>query len=1062
MIKKNRKKALVLAISSALWGTAVYAQEQTPTTADETTVDEVIVKGVRASQAKAIDIKRTNVNVVDSIVAEDIGKLPDATITDSLQRVTGVQIKREANEGTSLNVRGMPQVMTALNGEQFISPWNIASVGANYGDIPAGLINGVDVYKSQSASTLAGGISGMVDLKTISPLSLKSGWTGSLKLEGAEGDLTRKEHKGISAEDGSIAPSADGHRSPDSAINLFLGHNFDGAAAFTLSAFHSNSYAANYGVSSDINLAFLDQKNGNPSDPLDLDGNGDKTNDWYLMQSSYGATSSFMERKRDGGAFSIEFPIGDTLKFKGDVFYTKMDQRERGVQVTFATAESTTARDQPLLDDPDTAENEGTASTLFGVFDTLQKDGTTVGPGHSFTFTDLNGVSQTRTLHSVPIAHIKSDQYLSSTFSNSNQTEALNTNFQLNYDSGENLTGSVRYVYAKAARNQRNSTFQQGLPAWVVDTKTQNIPEYDFTVDYTGDVPSYTFPDGDKGLADPAKLMAYQPYASGEDSEASLNVLRIDAKYAFDNNDYLESVEGGFRLAVHDGDDQHFNYMTPTGRYSWWDPQITASKQGTLLPGNRVWQRWAGFRYFDYSKENETERKNGLVNPNFSNVPANNPWLKTFYDFGPIKGFEKGVASIDPKLLDNPLTFMKTFYPEVKTFTDPAFSYKVRETTASGFTQFNFGNDDTGLFGIPFKGNLGVKIIETDREITKTIVPDTLDNDNSVGDSFNRVAFVTETETFNRSFTDVLPSANLNLFPTDDVIVRLGVAKTMTTNDLNNIGSDLTYWTTDCPITELGNDGKRHAKLDENGKEVTVQCVAGGSDQGNVDIKPWRATVYNTAVEWYFDKNSILGVGVFMIDADSAVQSFQEQRHFVDLDGVDRGNIANVWATKNTGASKLYGLETGYKQPFTFLPGFLSSTGMEINYTYSQSESTDKDLYGNALPLQSNSKHQSNFILWYDKSGVNVRLAYNYRSKEYLSRAGVAYNGAILDMGKWAEPTGYLDLQVSYWVNEHLSMYVSGTNLTAQDRKSYSQFTEQFDALYVQERKYTAGVTLSF
>ena len=107
MIKKNRKKALVLAISSALWGTAVYAQEQTPTTADETTVDEVIVKGVRASQAKAIDIKRTNVNVVDSIVAEDIGKLPDATITDSLQRVTGVQIKREANEGTSLNVRGM-------------------------------------------------------------------------------------------------------------------------------------------------------------------------------------------------------------------------------------------------------------------------------------------------------------------------------------------------------------------------------------------------------------------------------------------------------------------------------------------------------------------------------------------------------------------------------------------------------------------------------------------------------------------------------------------------------------------------------------------------------------------------------------------------------------------------------------------------------------------------------------------------------------------------------------------------------------------------------------------
>lgn len=1057
MIQKNRKKVLALAISSALWGTYTHAQEQTPKSTTDDAVEEVIVKGVRASQAKAIDNKRNNANVVDSIVAEDIGKLPDATITDSLQRVTGVQIKREANEGTSLNVRGMPQVMTALNGEQFISPWNIATVGANYGDIPAGLINGVDVYKSQSATTLAGGISGMVDLKTISPLSLKSGWTGSLKLEAAEGDLTRKEHKGKSSENG-VAPSADTNRSPDSAINFFVGANFDGAAAFTLSGFHSSSYAANYGVSSDINLAYLDQKNGTPSDKWDLDGDSDTVNDWYLMQGSYGATSSFMERERDGGAFSIEIPIGDTLTFKGDVFYTKMDQYDRGVQVTFATAESDTARDQkvhPIAD-------KRVATTLYGVFDTIQKDGTIVGPGHDFTFTDLNGVTQTRSLHAVPVAHINSAQYLSSTYSKNNKTEALNTNFQLNYDNQDNLTGSIRYVYATAARNQRESTFQQGLPAWVVDLDKDIIPVYDFTVDYTGKYPVFSFPESDKGLADPAKLASYQPYAQGEDSEASLDVIRADAKYTFDG-DYLESVEGGIRYAVHDGEDARFNYMTPTGRYSFWDPQITASKQGTLLPGNRVWQRWAGFRYFDYSKENAKYIANGLIDPKFSNDPATNPWLKTFYDFGPIKGFEKGVASIDPKLLDNPLSFMKTFYPEVKTFTDPAFSYKVRETTATGYTQFNFANDDKGIFGIPFKGNVGIKIIETDREVTKTVMPETLDNDNSVGDSFNRVAFVSETETFNRSFVDVLPSANLNLFPTEDVIVRLGIAKTMTTNDLNNIGSDLTYWVSDCPITELGNDGKRRPKLDDNGREVTVQCVAGGSDQGNVDIKPWRATVYNLAAEWYFSKDSILGAGLFMIDADSAVQSFQEQRHFLDLDGVDRGTVANVWATKNTGASKLYGLEVGYKQPFTFLPGpFLSSMGAEINYTYSQSESTDKDFYGTALPLQSNSKHQSNFILWYDKSGVNVRLAYNYRSKEYLSRAGVAFNGAIMDMGKWAEPTGYLDLQVSYWVNEHLSMYISGTNLTAEDRKSYSQFSEQFDAIYVQERKYTAGVTFSF
>src|SRR5690625_7299589 len=85
-------------------------QAQTVNDTDEQDMgllEEILVRGVRASQARAIDIKRDSANIVDSIVAEDIGRLPDITITDSLQRVTGVQISREANEGTSLNIRGM-------------------------------------------------------------------------------------------------------------------------------------------------------------------------------------------------------------------------------------------------------------------------------------------------------------------------------------------------------------------------------------------------------------------------------------------------------------------------------------------------------------------------------------------------------------------------------------------------------------------------------------------------------------------------------------------------------------------------------------------------------------------------------------------------------------------------------------------------------------------------------------------------------------------------------------------------------------------------------------------
>src|SRR5690554_2073349 len=112
----TRKKALAIAIGCVL-SPGLFAQEQALAEPEED-IEEIIVSGVRTSQSQAIDIKRNSTRVVDSIVAEDIGKLPDVTITDSLQRVTGVQITREAGEGTALNTRGMPQVMTTLNGEQ--------------------------------------------------------------------------------------------------------------------------------------------------------------------------------------------------------------------------------------------------------------------------------------------------------------------------------------------------------------------------------------------------------------------------------------------------------------------------------------------------------------------------------------------------------------------------------------------------------------------------------------------------------------------------------------------------------------------------------------------------------------------------------------------------------------------------------------------------------------------------------------------------------------------------------------------------------------------------------
>lgn len=120
--------AAALATALTLLAGGASAQD-TATTPGVTELDKVMVKGVRGAQAEAIENKRSAAQIIDSISAEDIGKLPDVTITDSLQRVPGVQIRRSAGEGSQLNIRGMPQVQTTMNGELYLS----AGGGDQYG-----------------------------------------------------------------------------------------------------------------------------------------------------------------------------------------------------------------------------------------------------------------------------------------------------------------------------------------------------------------------------------------------------------------------------------------------------------------------------------------------------------------------------------------------------------------------------------------------------------------------------------------------------------------------------------------------------------------------------------------------------------------------------------------------------------------------------------------------------------------------------------------------------------------------------------------------------------------
>ncbi len=162
--------AAPLALAIALPSAALAQDSADPAqpAADAQDSEEIVVTGIRASLRSAQAIKRNSDQIVDSIVAEDIGKLPDVNVAEALQRVSGIQISRDRGEGGSIAIRGLTQVLTTLNGREVFTAGNGRTF--NLQDVPAELVAGLDVYKTPSANLIEGGIGGVVDVRTRRPL----------------------------------------------------------------------------------------------------------------------------------------------------------------------------------------------------------------------------------------------------------------------------------------------------------------------------------------------------------------------------------------------------------------------------------------------------------------------------------------------------------------------------------------------------------------------------------------------------------------------------------------------------------------------------------------------------------------------------------------------------------------------------------------------------------------------------------------------------------------------------------------------------------------------------
>ena len=199
---KRNLLSVALATATLMIATAAQAQdasanadrqappEETATPADDATeLDRVTVTGIRRGIEDAIEAKRTSTSIVESVSAEDIGKLPDMSIADSLARLPGLTAQRFGNRPQEINIRGFAGDFstTLLNGREQVSLGN--NRGVEFDQYPSELMSQVMVYKTPDAQLVGQGLSGTVDLRTVRPLSFAERVTAV----NLRGDMNRLE-----------------------------------------------------------------------------------------------------------------------------------------------------------------------------------------------------------------------------------------------------------------------------------------------------------------------------------------------------------------------------------------------------------------------------------------------------------------------------------------------------------------------------------------------------------------------------------------------------------------------------------------------------------------------------------------------------------------------------------------------------------------------------------------------------------------------------------------------------------------------------------------------------
>ncbi|WP_277979506.1 TonB-dependent receptor [Sphingomonas phyllosphaerae] len=980
---------------------------------------DIVVTGIRASQARAIEVKRNADSVVEAISAQDIGKLPDVTISDSLQRIPGVQIRRDAGEGAAVNIRGLPQVTTLLNGEQFLGANSVTTVQPNFTDIPSQLFSGATVYKSPTASLQQAGLTGTIDLLTRRPFDLKQGLTFSAAGEGQYGDKTEKWNPSFN---GLVAFHGDrvGLLVSASYSDLTLANSFRGVQDYGVSLRNESGSATNQG---DFAVGNNGVSRGTPVRDAsgnitgyDVNGDGD-ANDAFITPQSHTAWNRITDRQRFGANASFQFEINDALRLTADGFYTRQTQYDRTAGFQFQNIDWLSSPFSPTK-----SRDTGATSGGYNV-NTVQQ--------YTYALPSFDSYSETfRT-----------------------KSESQNYNVQLDWKPSDTFKATVRGIYGKANRDRDQSYTQFSLtngrqwgyqadgskrtegvangglgnyPASVGGDRTFNPTGYQVytdtaTVDYSSGAPVFGFSPGFLAQAGDASRYGLKTVSSEGNvyQKGDIWALRADAEWQA--NDQLKVAFGG-RYGERSVNQFTFDRVSPIYAGNTDNPANPAA--GCLV-------KWKAFDVNLDDKSCPVYDAQGRGYTAGLTRQATDPIFA-----GMIKQYQLPAAgtptlwALDPKAMDDSESWQNKFYPGSQNLINPALSFDVNTRQISGYAQVSGEGE---LLGMPFRANGGLQVVSTRLNVRQNVV--------GVPQPYGVSGVDAGDVRTERQFTDFLPSINVAFDVTDKLRARAAFSKTMTLLDFQQWGGGLNVNYAINTATNLF-------------EARTADSL------GNPNLNPWRATNVEGSLEYYTGRSSLVAAGAFYIAVDSFIDRTTELRSDIpDNDGVIRRQVVTNTFRQGEGGT-LKGVELSARQSLADygVNGLFGGFGVDANYTLSLGDAGLVDLAGNNQPFQDNSKHQINAALWFEKYGLQARVAYNYRSKRLVS----SNYGGIDGLAQYQQPTNYLDASISYDVTPFLTLYGQASNLTAETERYYLTWPDQVLYENIYERRFIAGARVRF